>query len=72
MTGAIRILSSNQTFLYINILGVILSPILSLDDDVKTALLILNAKTMTEIARAEVPTGVLVPFTFHGLFSNKL
>ena len=51
--------------------GVLLAPILSLTDEVQSALLILNAKDMTEIARAEIPANVKVPFTFHGFFSSK-
>ena len=49
----------------------LLVAILSLTDEVRSALLILNAKDMTEIARAETPENVNVPYSFHGIFSSK-
>jgi len=51
--------------------GVLLAPILSLTDEVQSALLILNAKDMTEIAKAEIPANIKVPFSFHGFFSSN-
>ncbi|XP_068097058.1 carotenoid-cleaving dioxygenase, mitochondrial-like [Hyperolius riggenbachi] len=50
--------------------GVILSVTVSPRQDKMTSLLILDAKTFTEIARAEVP--VHMPYGFHGVFLPQI
>lgn len=49
-------------------LGVILSTVVDVDPDKQDFLLVLDAKTFTEIARAYVPKHVRVPFSFHGSY----
>lgn len=51
--------------------GVLLSIVL--DGGRRTGfLLILDAKTLEEIARAEMPTGKVAPHNFHGVFISNL
>ncbi len=52
------------------VLGVILAPVLSPEDDMASFLVILDAGSFTEIARATLPEGVKCPMTFHGIFSK--
>ncbi|ELU09558.1 hypothetical protein CAPTEDRAFT_212572 [Capitella teleta] len=48
--------------------GVLLSPLVSVSEDKPCLLVILDAKTFTEIARARIPSWT--PFTFHGIFAE--
>ncbi|ELU08442.1 hypothetical protein CAPTEDRAFT_20779 [Capitella teleta] len=48
--------------------GVILSPLVSVREDKPCLLVILDAKTFTEIARARIPSWT--PFTLHGIFAE--
>lgn len=48
--------------------GVVLVMVLSSKQDF---LSVLNARDMSEIARARVPADVKASFTFHGFFANK-
>ena len=51
--------------------GVLLSVVL--DGRRRTGfLLVLNAQTMEEIARADMPTGMIAPHNFHGAFVSSL
>ncbi|XP_013396244.1 beta,beta-carotene 9',10'-oxygenase isoform X3 [Lingula anatina] len=50
--------------------GVVLAAITDVGQGKPDFLLILDAKTMVELARAEVPTDVNVPFGLHGLFTS--
>ncbi|OCT72536.1 beta,beta-carotene 9',10'-oxygenase isoform X2 [Xenopus laevis] len=49
--------------------GVILSAVVTPHKEKSTFLLILDAKTFTEIGRAEVP--VHIPYGFHGIFADQ-
>ena len=52
--------------------GVILSAVLSEDDETKAFLLLLDAKSFKEIARASFETPSAITGDFHGLFiTNK-
>ena len=50
--------------------GIILSPVIRLKDDLQSFLLVLDAKTFSEIARAEVPADINIPISFHGIFAD--
>lgn len=50
--------------------GIILSSILREDDPTKVFLLILDAKTFEEIARATFTANSWLPACFHGIFYN--
>ncbi|ESO91118.1 hypothetical protein LOTGIDRAFT_153552 [Lottia gigantea] len=50
--------------------GVVLVPILACKEGTATYLLILDAESMVELARAEVPVENIVTFNFHGCFSK--
>ncbi|XP_023931899.1 beta,beta-carotene 9',10'-oxygenase-like [Lingula anatina] len=50
--------------------GVVLTAVTDVGQGKPDFLLILDAKTMVELARAEVPTDVNVPFGLHGLFTS--
>ena len=50
--------------------GVVLSSVLSSSDERQGFLLVLEAKTFTELARARFQTKSSIPGTFHGLFVN--
>ncbi|XP_052432870.1 beta-carotene oxygenase 2b [Carassius gibelio] len=49
--------------------GVILSVVITPNQDKSTFLLVLDAKTFEELGRAEVP--VNIPYGFHGTFQNR-
>lgn len=51
--------------------GVILSAVLKRSDPTKTELLILDARSFTELGRAKFSTPSAVPFTFHGMFLKE-
>ncbi|XP_067679404.1 beta,beta-carotene 15,15'-dioxygenase-like [Haliotis asinina] len=48
--------------------GIILSPVLPTKPGRNAFLLVLDGKTFKELARAETPSGVRMPITFHGSF----
>ena len=48
--------------------GVILAPMMAHEPGQRSALVVLNAKTFSEVARAYSPSDVKVPFSFHGEF----
>ncbi|KAJ0063604.1 hypothetical protein NL108_004434 [Boleophthalmus pectinirostris] len=49
--------------------GVVLSVVITPNEDKSTFLLVLDAQTFKELGRAEVP--VNIPYGFHGAFNNK-
>ncbi|XP_072314811.1 carotenoid-cleaving dioxygenase, mitochondrial-like [Eucyclogobius newberryi] len=49
--------------------GVVLSVVITPNEDKSTFLLVLDAQTFEELGRAEVP--VNIPYGFHGTFNNK-
>ncbi|KAK7883185.1 hypothetical protein WMY93_029359 [Mugilogobius chulae] len=49
--------------------GVVLSVVITPNEDKSTFLLVLDAQTFKELGRAEVP--VNIPYGFHGAFDNK-
>uniref|UniRef100_A0A3B4A5V8 Uncharacterized protein n=1 Tax=Periophthalmus magnuspinnatus TaxID=409849 RepID=A0A3B4A5V8_9GOBI len=49
--------------------GVVLSVVITPNEDKSTFLLVLDAQTFNEVGRAEVP--VNIPYGFHGAFNNK-
>ncbi|GFR79009.1 beta,beta-carotene 9',10'-oxygenase-like [Elysia marginata] len=51
--------------------GVILATLVAESNDVQSALVILDAETFKEVARASVPQDVKMSFTFHGTFTNR-
>lgn len=51
--------------------GVIMCPVISQKANVPSFLVMLDAASFKEIARATVPADQKVSFTFHGFFSNK-
>ena len=52
--------------------GVLLIPAISPKDDSPSLLYILDAKDLSEIATAEIPAHVAMPYTFHGQFLHKI
>jgi len=52
--------------------GVILCPIISSNGDKSSFMLVLDAATFKELGRANIPQGVKVPYTFHGLFYTPM
>ena len=50
--------------------GVLLSPVLHVDDDKKVTLLVLDANSMKELAMVEFTTDGPVPGTFHGQWAQ--
>ena len=51
-------------------LGIVMAPLLATREEQCSGLVILDAKTFTELARAYSPPHVKVPMTFHGDFDN--
>ncbi|XP_054716460.1 carotenoid-cleaving dioxygenase, mitochondrial-like [Uloborus diversus] len=51
--------------------GVVLATLLYIDDETKVSLIILDAKTMKELARVTFKTNSSVPADFHGIFIPK-
>ncbi|GFO41127.1 retinoid isomerohydrolase, partial [Plakobranchus ocellatus] len=52
--------------------GVVLSTMIAFNSSVQSYLVILDAITFTEIARASLPSEMKMTFTFHGMFSDKI
>lgn len=52
--------------------GILLSPVISTDRQSPCYLLILNAQTLEEIAKCEVPISTVIPTSFHGIFDPNV
>lgn len=52
--------------------GVLLVPVISTDRQSPCYLTILNAQTMQEMARCDVPVSTVIPTSFHGFFDKKM
>ncbi|KAK3770943.1 hypothetical protein RRG08_032877 [Elysia crispata] len=51
--------------------GVILSTIIALNSSVQSFMVVLDASTFEELARASLPPEIKMSFTFHGIFTDK-
>jgi Retinal pigment epithelial membrane protein len=50
------------------IAGLLLAPVSSCAEERPSFLVIIDARTFQEVGRAELPSDICMPFSFHGLF----
>ena len=60
------------TFCSLLFVGVLLVPVISTDRKSPCYLTILNAQTMEEMAKCDVPISTVIPTSFHGFFDQKV
>ena len=63
--------SYSETISHFPAPGVVMSTIVAANSSVQSYLVVLDAKTFQEVARANLPSEKKVSLTFHGIFTDK-